>query len=75
MTEELIENDNFSAFLWVFITLILGALLRHLNKKFKVPYTPSLLFVGLLWGYFYAYLGIIGRAASYMSAINPVIYI
>lgn len=42
---------------FVFITLLIGGVLREVNKHFKLPYTPMLLFVGIIIGGWREYLG------------------
>jgi hypothetical protein len=46
--------------LFIFVGLLLGGLLREVNKKTKIPYTPMLLVLGILLGYFRESLGPIG---------------
>jgi len=71
MVEEITEH--FNAFVWVFVTLVIGAFMRNLNRRYRVPYTPSLMFIGLAWGLSYKYLGILGQSAKLMSEVNPVL--
>ena len=51
--EEMEENADVLFFL--LLSLLLGCLLRELNKKTKIPYSPAVLFVGLLLGLFAAH--------------------
>jgi NhaP-type Na+/H+ or K+/H+ antiporter len=53
------------------IGLLIGAVVRELNKRFNVPYTPLLFVIGLLLGYYKDALGILGDAAEQVSNINP----
>jgi hypothetical protein len=46
--------------LFIFVGLLLGGLLREVNKKTKIPYTPMLLVLGIFLGYFRESLGPIG---------------
>ena len=57
--------------LYVFVGLLLGCIFREINKKLKVPYTPALLGVGILIGYFNENLGMVGEATVLMSHIEP----
>jgi hypothetical protein len=38
--------------LFVFFGLLCGAILREFNKKTGIPYTPMLLILGIILGYF-----------------------
>jgi len=42
---------------FLFMTLILGAILRYSNKKYGIPYTPTLFFMGIFLGKFFNYTG------------------
>lgn len=53
------------------IGLLIGAIVRELNKRFNVPYTPLLFLIGLLVGFFEKNLGMLGDAARQVSNINP----
>ena len=68
MSESTTENG--SLFLIMF-SLLIGGLLREVNKKFKVPYTPMLLIAGIMWGLVDNHLGLIGKSGEIMSRIDP----
>lgn len=40
--------------------MLLGGLLREVNKKTKFPYTPMLIIAGIIMGHWRESLGIIG---------------
>jgi hypothetical protein len=46
--------------LFVFFGLLCGAILREINKKTKIPYTPMLLVLGIFFGYARHVLGTFG---------------
>ncbi len=46
--------------LFIFAGLSIGGVLREVNKKTKIPYTPMLIIAGLLLGYYEDSLGAIG---------------
>lgn len=74
MSEHALAEDGLHIVLWTFLTLLLGSLIREANKKFSIPYTPTLLFIGLIWGITADWTGEIGAAAIYISKIYPVFY-
>lgn len=57
--------------LFVFVGLLLGSILREVNKKTKIPYTPMLLVLGIVLGYFRESLGIVGESTSIIERLNP----
>ena len=59
-------------FLWVFLTLLIGALIREIGKRIGIPYTPTILVIGLVWGLVAEWVGEVGKAAIYVSEIYPV---
>jgi hypothetical protein len=73
MSEEALAQDGLRIVLWIFLTLLLGALIREANKKLSIPYTPTLLFIGLIWGITADWTGELGASAIYISKIYPVI--
>ncbi len=54
------EHSGPLVIFFVFFGLLLGGMLRELNKKTKFPYTPMLILTGLFMGYFRHYLGTVG---------------
>lgn len=61
------EHEEHAGPLVVFFVvfgLLLGGLLREVNKKTKFPYTPLLILTGLFLGYFRNYLGDVGLSTS-----------
>ena len=56
---------------FVVFGLLIGAVLREVNKKTKFPYTPLLIVTGLLLGYLRHYLGDIGLSTSIVERLNP----
>ena len=57
--------------LFTFVGLLLGAALREVSKKTKIPYTPILLAVGLIIGIYVDSLGILGEATKLALSIEP----
>lgn len=57
--------------LYVFGGLLIGGLLRELNKKTKFPYTPMVVLTGIILGYWKSKLGIVGEATDVVGNINP----
>lgn len=60
-TEEVEEGPKIVFF--VMIGLLIGAVLREVNKRTKIPYTPMLLLVGIIIGELVDELGILGESA------------
>jgi hypothetical protein len=73
MSEEEDAAPGVHCFLWVFLTLVLGAIIRELGKRIGIPYTPTILVIGLVWGLVAEWIGEVGEAAIYVSEIYPVI--
>ena len=59
------------AVLFVFFGLLCGCILREVNKKTGVPYTPMLLVLGIVFGYCRADLGSVGQSVSIISSMSP----
>jgi len=51
--------------------LIIGSVFRQLNKKYGIPYTPVIFFIGLVAGMYSGSLGVIGESLQVISKINP----
>ncbi len=51
--------------------MLVGAICRAFSKKYKIPYTPMLLVIGLSLGYFRHILGAVGDGVDIMSKLNP----
>jgi hypothetical protein len=51
--------------------MLMGVILREVNKRTKMPYTPMLLLCGILMGYFRESLGTIGQSTSIIKQLNP----
>ena len=49
----------------------MGALLREVNKKVGIPYTPMLLVLGIIVGYFREGLGVVGASADVVKSMSP----
>lgn len=64
------ENGPFVV-LFIFFGLLCGSLLREINKKTGIPYTPMLLVLGILLGNFRESLGPVGTAVSVISHMSP----
>ena len=56
---------------FIAVGLLLGGILREINKKTKIPYTPMLLVLGILLGYFKSSLGMIGESTGIIEKLNP----
>ena len=74
MGEEELSQDGLRVVLWIFLTLLLGAVIREANKRFSIPYTPTMLFLGVIWGITANWTGELGASAIYISKIYPVIF-
>ena len=59
------------AVLFVFVGLLFGALLREINKKTRIPYTPMLLVIGIFFGYCRESLGTFGQSVAIISTMSP----
>jgi len=57
--------------LFLFGGLGLGGILREVNKKTGIPYTPMLFMIGIGFGYLHERLGLFGQATSTISSIDP----
>ena len=55
----------------VFFGLLCGTILREVNKKFGSPYTPMLLVLGMVMGYFSHSMGFVGESADLLAGMNP----
>lgn len=53
--------------LFIFFGLLLGVILREVNKKTKIPYTPMLVVIGMLMGYYRESLGVIGDSTTILA--------
>lgn len=51
--------------------LLFGGILREINKKTKIPYTPMLLVLGVFLGYFRHHLGVVGESTSIIEKLSP----
>lgn len=68
-TEEVEEGPKIVFF--VMIGLLIGAVLREVNKRTKIPYTPMLLLVGIIIGELVDELGILGESAEKVQNMSP----
>ena len=57
--------------MFVFVGLLFGAILREINKKTKIPFTPMLLVLGIFFGYAREELGTFGESVGLISDMNP----
>lgn len=57
--------------LFIFTGIFLGAVLREIKKKTNFPYTPMLLIIGGIVGYFDKSLWIFGEATALLNQIDP----
>jgi len=46
-------------------------LLREANKKTGIPYTPMLLILGIIFGYFQNSFGVIGDSVAIIQTMSP----
>ncbi|CAK77260.1 unnamed protein product (macronuclear) [Paramecium tetraurelia] len=62
-----------SANIVYFLTLgiVSGLILREINKKTKLPYSPMILSLGILLGLLQKSLGYVGESASILSKMHP----
>lgn len=65
------EESATHILVFILVSLFLGALAREANKHLKIPYTPLLLLLGILWGAFAGSLWEIGESAEFVGDINP----
>lgn len=49
----------------------MGTILREVNKRTKMPYTPMLLLLGIFLGYFRHSLGIFGDSTILVEKLHP----
>jgi hypothetical protein len=49
--------------MFILMALLSGALLREVNKKFGIPYSPMLLLLGIILGVYHASFGYWGHSA------------
>ena len=56
--------------LFIAVGLLLGGILREINKKTKIPYTPMLLVLGIFLGYFRHSLGVVGQGTALIEKMN-----
>ncbi|KAL4469081.1 hypothetical protein ABPG72_007760 [Tetrahymena utriculariae] len=69
-TEEHIVKESRIIF-FIFISLAIGGLLKHVNKRFSVAYTSMLFLIGYFGGIFHENLGQLGESIKSASSINP----
>ena len=65
------SHQEIEILLFILVSLLIGGLTREINKYTKVPYTPLLLVIGIVWGSLDEYLGTLGESAAHVSNINP----
>ncbi len=51
--------------------LLLGLIMREVNKKTKLPYSPMMLFLGIMLGLMQKHMGWLGESTSVMGAMHP----
>ena len=51
MSDEHIPPESLTVLI-VFMSLLIGGLLRMMNKSLKIPYTPMLIIVGMFFSYY-----------------------
>ncbi|EAR83252.2 sodium/hydrogen exchanger family protein (macronuclear) [Tetrahymena thermophila SB210] len=56
---------------FIFMSLTIGGLLKHVNKRFPVAYTSMLFLIGYFGGLFHDSLGQLGESIKSASSINP----
>lgn len=57
--------------LFVGVGLLIGAILREVNKKIKLPYTPMLLVVGIIVGGNREWFGNFSEGTKIVERIDP----
>lgn len=57
--------------LFITVGLLLGGILREVNKKTGMPYTPMLLMLGVFMGYCRNSLGVVGDSTDIIEKLNP----
>jgi hypothetical protein len=62
---------------FISLTMLLGTFLRQMNKKYGIPYNPTLLFLGMFLGYNCEWYNSIffEAAIKRVSHINAVTYL
>lgn len=56
---------------FIFLSLLLGGLLKEIKKKTNIPYSPMLLLSGILFGLFAKNMGIVGESIQFVNQIDP----
>lgn len=64
------SNSEFMIF-FCFSSLIIGSVLKEVKKLTNIPYTPMVLIVGALIGFYHQKFGKIGDSMKTISQINP----
>lgn len=57
---------------FIFVSLTIGGLIKHINKKYSIAYAPLLFLIGCIGGACHESLGQFGEAIKSVSSINPV---
>lgn len=70
LNEYIIHNESLVVF-FVFLSLAMGSIMKEINRATAIPYSPMLFFAGILAGYYWESLGVIGKSCKLVSDINP----
>lgn len=57
--------------MFTFSVIFLGAILKEVKKKTNIPYTPMILMMGLIIGYYHESWGIFGQSIHLVNDIDP----
>jgi NhaP-type Na+/H+ or K+/H+ antiporter len=57
--------------LFLFAGLLIGGLVREINKRTGIPYTPMLFMLGIFFGFYNHSLGMFGLSIQTISEIDP----
>lgn len=57
--------------MFTFLVLFVGSVLKEIKKKTNIPYTPMILIMGLVCGYYHESWGILGKSIHLVNDIDP----
>jgi uncharacterized membrane protein YjjP (DUF1212 family) len=74
IVKRILSGDTSSGSLIIFFSifgLFIGSVLKEVKKKTNIPYSPMLLGVGMIIGYFHKKLDLFGESTSIVNSIDP----
>ena len=66
-----ITHKEVNIVFFLFGSLLVGAILKEINKKTHIPYTPMLFIIGIACGVYNVNLGAFGKAINSVSSVDP----